>query len=95
MNPLRIPLQIVFYQEDETWFAHCLNLDVLGDGKTKDEAMESLSEAIAIQIEATLKYQNPHNLVRSAPDKYWEMFYRGDDLVEGEVVVRPLPLTSQ
>ena len=83
---LHIPLRIVFYREDGSWVAHCLEFDLVGSGATKDEAAGSLLEIIAIQVEDSLQHDNPANLFFPAPGKYFEMFARGtkSDKVVGE-----------
>ena len=48
---LRVPLHVVFYREGEAWIAHCLEFDLAGDGDTKEEALDSLSEAVTLQVE--------------------------------------------
>ena len=82
---LRIPLHVVFYEEEGSWIAHCLELDLLGDGKNKLEAHQSLDIAIKMQIEASLEYNNPENLFSPAESKYWQMFAAGKDVVVGQL----------
>ncbi len=55
-------LHIVFYKEDDAWIAHCLEFDLAGDGKTKEDAVSSLNESIAIQVDETLRSGNLDNL---------------------------------
>ena len=83
MRTYHIPLQVVFYKEDDGWAAHCLQFDLLGDGSTKEEALQSLNEAICIQIEASLDYQNFDNLFSPAEGKYFGMFAAGKDVIVG------------
>jgi len=78
----RLPLRVVFYREADSWIAHCLKFDLLGDGSTKEAAMETLCEAIAIQFEASAEWDNPTNLFTPADGKYFKMFAEGDDVAE-------------
>jgi predicted RNase H-like HicB family nuclease len=87
MKPLRIPLHVVFYQEDGSWIAHCLEFDLMGDGETKLEALESLNEAIRLQVEHSLEHNNPRNLFTPANGRYFEMFARGDDVAVGKLEI--------
>jgi predicted RNase H-like HicB family nuclease len=80
MKQLRMPLRAVLYEEDSLWIAHCLELDLIGDGETQERALESLSKAIVIQVEATIKYQNPANLFKPAEGRYFRMFAAGQDV---------------
>jgi predicted RNase H-like HicB family nuclease len=77
MRTFHIPLRIVFYIEDGDWVAHCLEFDLLGDGRTKEEALEMLVEAIGLQLEASLENESAGNLFSPAPGKYFEMFAAG------------------
>jgi predicted RNase H-like HicB family nuclease len=83
--PLRIPLRAVLYRESGVWIAHCLELDLLGDGETREKALNLLSEAIGVQIEASLKYDCANNLFRPADPKYFYMFAAGKDVAIGEL----------
>ncbi len=76
-TPLHMPVKIVFYREDGLWIAHCLEFDLLGDGETRAAALESLSEAIAIQVEQTFESGNVRNLFHPAPAEFFEMYARG------------------
>lgn len=80
---LRVPLRVVFYREDNDWIAHCLEFDLIGDGSSKREALESLSEAIVLQFKASLEYNNPKNLFSPADGKYLEMFAAGTNVANG------------
>jgi len=82
---LRIPLRVFFYKEDGDWVAHCLEFDLLGDGETKEEALESLSGAIEIQVEEFILSGNAENLFAIAESRYFEMFAAGRDVATGEL----------
>jgi hypothetical protein len=83
----RVPLRIVFYREGKAWIAHCLEFDLSGDGNTKAKALQCLGNAILIQVEATLKNNNPANLFSPADGKYFEMFAAGADIADGLIEV--------
>lgn len=83
----RLPLRIVFYREADSWIAHCLEFDLLGDGPTKEAAMETLCEAIAIQFEASAEWDNPDNLFTPADGQYFKMFAEGEDVAEAVMAV--------
>lgn len=88
MRGLRIPLRIVFYRVSPKWVAHCLEFDLMGDGRTKREALDQLMEAMALQIEASLKYENPCNLFKPADGRFFAMFAAGKDVALGECHLR-------
>jgi predicted RNase H-like HicB family nuclease len=87
MPSLRIPIRVVFYLDEADWVAHCLEFGLLGDGPTKEQALEELLEAIRLQIDASIKYNNPSNLFSPADGKYFEMFAAGRDVAEGELTL--------
>lgn len=95
MNPLRIPLQVVFYQEEGLWVAHSLQFDLVGVAETKDDALGLLNEAIGIQIRNSIASGNPRNLFTPADSEYFQRFAEGSDVVEGELRIsiepRPAP----
>jgi hypothetical protein len=82
---LRIPLRIVFYKETGRWIAHCLEFDLIGDGRNKDAALRMLFRAIHTQVDAVRKYGNVKNLFGPADAKFFEMFAAGKDIAEGEL----------
>jgi hypothetical protein len=84
----RLTIHVVFYQEGEEWIAHCLEFDLMGDGATQHEALVRLSDAIALQIDASLEHRNPANLFSPADGKYFRMFAAGNDCCKGEVDIR-------
>jgi predicted RNase H-like HicB family nuclease len=82
-----ISLRVVFYKDDNRWIAHCLEFDLLGDGRTKEKALESLTAAIDLQLEESFKHKNPGNLFSPAPSEAWEMFALGKDTAAGNLSV--------
>jgi hypothetical protein len=83
MKNLRIPLRIVFYRDGEDWVAHCLEMGLLGDGPTKEAALDALRESVEIQVEASIEHKNLENLFSPADPIYFAMFAAGKDLKVG------------
>ena len=67
-------MRTVFYKEGGAWIAHCLEFDLIGDGPTKRKALKSLSQAIAIQLEESVKHNNPANLFTPADGEFFRRF---------------------
>ena len=91
MKAFRIPLRVVFYQEDGEWIAHCLEFDLCRDGESKAAALESLAAAINLQVEFTLKHNSPQNLFTPAPSEIQEKFFAGkntEDAMLGRLQMR-------
>lgn len=87
MNPARIPIRVVFYQEGGELLAHCLEFDLIGVGKDHREAFDDLFNAIATQVHATDKFNSPANLFTSAPAEIVQKFAEGHDVFQGELEV--------
>lgn len=77
MTPLKIPLRAVFYREGASWIAHCLEFDLIGDGDTKEQALEQLLEAIILQLEASVRYDNLKNLFTPADGEFFRKYAAG------------------
>jgi predicted RNase H-like HicB family nuclease len=84
----RLPLRIVFYKEDGDWIAHCLEFDLMGDGETKETALDQLGEAILLQIQASAENDNPANLITPADGKFFRMFAAGRDVARAALEFR-------
>ena len=69
---LRLSFRILFYREDGSWVAHCLETDLVGVGETKPEAMAMLWDATAIQLEASLEWGNLANFFWPAEGRFFE-----------------------
>ncbi|MGE3637556.1 MAG: type II toxin-antitoxin system HicB family antitoxin [Pirellulales bacterium] len=85
---MRLPIRIVFYKEGNAWVAHCLEFDLMGDGDTREEALDQLGDAIALQIEASIEHDNPANLFSPADGKFFEMFAAGKNIAIGELQLK-------
>ena len=82
---LRMPIRAVFYRENNQWFAHCLEMDLIGEGDTKEEALAQLDGAIRMQVDASLEFKNIRNLIQPADAKYFAMFFAGKDCAIGQL----------
>jgi len=94
MRPLRIPIRAVFYREDGRWFAHCLELDLMGDGQSQAEALGHLRDAIASQVSASIENQNAANLFTPAEPRFFEMYAAGSDVAVGRLDMEGVQLDS-
>jgi len=91
MQKLRIQLRAVLYEQDGQWFAHCLEMDVVGHGKTKKIAFAMMNDAIGQQIECSLVHQNQANIFQPADPRLFQMYMLGSDVVEGFMEIRDVP----
>ena len=88
MLPFRIQLRAVFYKEAGYWVAHCLEMDVMGHDKTRQQAFTKLDDAIAIHIATSFRQNNRSNIFMPADARYFEMYIAGKDVATGEAVVK-------
>src|SRR5437879_1923206 len=84
---LRVPLRVVFYREGEAWIAHCLEFDLAGDGITREDALDSLCDAVALQVQASLECNNPANLFTPADGELFRKYAAGADVADGILTV--------
>ena len=77
---LRIPLQAVVYRHAKWWIAHCLELDLVAEGKTPAQALKDLVELSTTQIESAVDSGNLETVFRSAPSEVWALFSRSREL---------------
>ncbi len=53
--PLRVELRAVAYQQGGWWIAHCLELDLVAEGKTLVTAIQDVMDLSCTQIEAAVE----------------------------------------
>ena len=80
METVSAVLNVLLYKEDGRWFAHCLEYDLLGDGKTWRTAVKRLLGVIDTQIEFIKENDNLDKLYHPAPPEYWEKLSRARPL---------------
>jgi predicted RNase H-like HicB family nuclease len=71
---LRINLSAIIYQEDGVWIAHCLELDIVSEGKTVDAAVSGLVSLCDLQIKTAMEAGDLGSIFRPAPPEIWQMF---------------------
>lgn len=68
-----IPLHTLLHREDDIWVAHALDVDVMSQGDTREEALEMVMDAIICK--ASFSIQRGHeNYFNRAPKKYFEQW---------------------
>ena len=85
MSRFRIPLKAVLYKEGQVWLAHCLELDLIGDGENRADALKHLSEAIIVQITASVSHDCMDSLFTPAEGRFWRMFAQGKNVAQGKL----------
>jgi len=80
----RIPLRIVFYPEGDSIIAHCLELDLAGEGADRGAAAQSLRAAMETQIAWSAENNDISLLLSPAPRELEVMFAAGQDVDASE-----------
>jgi predicted RNase H-like HicB family nuclease len=74
---VRINLSAIVYPEDGAWIAHCLELDIVAEGASSDEAVQSLVSLCDFQIKVAMEEGDLRSIFRPAPAETWQMFASG------------------
>jgi len=69
-----INLSAVAYREDQLWLAHCLELDIVAEAKSVDDAIQSLISLCDLQIKVAIEDGDLQSIFRPAPPKFWKLF---------------------
>ncbi len=85
MQMYRMPIRAVFYRDHGQWFAHCLEMDLIGEGATREDALAQLDAAIKMQVDASIECNNFRNLIQPADGKYFAMFFAGKNFAVGQL----------
>ena len=82
---VRINLSAIVYPEDGVWIAHCLELDIVAEGATSDDALQSLVSLCDFQIKVAMEEGDLGSIFRPAPPEVWQMFSSGrEKLITGK-----------
>jgi hypothetical protein len=71
-----IDLRGVVYQEGALWFAHCLELDIVAEGATPQEAVSNVLDLCDLQIASAVENNDLESIFRPAPAQYWSLFFQ-------------------
>jgi hypothetical protein len=87
----RMTLRFLVYPEGEWWFAHCLELDIVAEGKTDHEAFADVLRLCALQIETAIQDGDLESIFRPAPAEFWRLFSLAKDYPEAVPPAPELP----
>ncbi len=79
MPGIRLTLRALIYRDDDWWVAHCLDTDVVAEGKTPVQAFENLQSLTDTQIETALREGDLQSIFRPAPPDIHSAFAIGYD----------------
>lgn len=63
-------------KDKKVFLAHCLDMDIVTQGKTASDSIVELKELVVTQIEYCLENDMLDSLFRPAPKEYWDTYYR-------------------
>jgi hypothetical protein len=78
-NELRVALRAVVYPHRKWWIAHCLELDLVAEGKSPEAALNDLMDLSITQVETAAQAGNLESVFCPAPPEIWTMFARAVD----------------
>lgn len=75
-----LDLRVMLLEEDEVWYAQGLEIDYISQGRTKEEAMRTFEEGLAMTIKANLDHcGNVKGLLKPADNEAWTEFFQQDE----------------
>jgi len=69
---VNISANVIIEKEEDLYTAHCLEFDIVADGRTEKEAMNNIFESIVNHIDFCLAKGNIDKIENPAPKKYWD-----------------------
>ena len=73
---LKLELSAVIFRDADCngWIAQCLQMDVVAEGDSAQEAAETLMQLCDVQIKACLDDGNIEGIFRPAPAEVWSFY---------------------
>lgn len=65
-------LDCLVFQEKKKWLVHCLDLDIVAEGKTVEEAAKELAALIKEQVKFAVDNDLEKHIFHPAPPSYWK-----------------------
>jgi hypothetical protein len=76
----RINLSAIVYRESGFWLAHCLELDIVGEGRDAADAVRTLMPLCDLQIGVAIEEGDLQSIFRAAPPEIWKLYASGTEL---------------
>ena len=65
---------VLGYKEEDRYIAHCLEIDLVADGKTPEEARDNLADLIFSYLRFGMERDIEQFIPHPAPKIYWDKF---------------------
>ncbi len=75
MSKMSMTLRIIVYRESRLWLAHCLEMDIVAEGKAPAAAVKDLLDLCFLQINVAGEEGDLESIFRPAPPAIWKMFF--------------------
>ena len=76
---IRLGFNVLVYQEDSWWIAHCLEMDLPAEGASPLQALENLTGLMDFQITTALEGGNLASIFAPAPPELWRAYATATD----------------
>ena len=73
-DKIRLDFRVLIYREDKFWIAHCLETDLVAEGASVAQAIDSLIDISNVQIQAAMEEADLASLFSPAPAEIWRMY---------------------
>ncbi|MFQ5823257.1 MAG: type II toxin-antitoxin system HicB family antitoxin [bacterium] len=78
-NAINLSVHVLIEQEEDLYTAHCLEFDIVADGKTIEEVEKNILDAIVSHVGFCVAYNNIDKILNPAPQEFWTKFYFGSE----------------
>jgi hypothetical protein len=90
MEKINIDLRAVVYREGDWWIAHCLELDLVAEGKTPQSALKDLIDLSTFQIQVATEEGDLESVFRPAPAHLWAMYASAEEIEVSKRLKKPI-----
>lgn len=73
-NKVGLNLRVLGYKQGRKWTAHCLEMDLIGEGRSFEAALDELKDAIALQVSFAYRQDQSELLSHPAPPEFFAIF---------------------
>lgn len=77
-----INLDVVFYKSGGKFVAHCLQLDLVQESISVEQARCDMEDVIQAHIDYTIEHNNWTYFYKPAPELYWSLLPESEDIGE-------------
>lgn len=88
-NGLAMTFNILVKEEDNTFIAHCLELDIVATADNVNQVKEDMISLIIAQIDYAFSNDNLENLFHPAPSDVWSEFFSCKKMIEEKHKIEP------